>query len=162
MENGNQVTKLDSWSGPNTGLRSFGEGAYTSLNLSEAKGKIKFVQSQQSPCRPLGDYINQVVEIQDILIHPATSWNEATSTEEHWQRIVLFLSDGAMIECGSLGIKKSIGLGMVLFGAFPWAGVKGKITQQQLSGQRRWYVIEWLIEDEQCQSEETGRRRRQS
>lgn len=138
------LVRPDQW-GP--GVRTVMGDAITSLAVDTPDGKRDLIRAYQEDCKGITDYINTVIDIRDILIHPAESLDEVSGNVHRWARIVLILRDGTLISCGSEGVMKSLRLGTIINGPLPWASGKAKVKQQELGNGRRWYVLEWCIGD---------------
>jgi hypothetical protein len=119
------------------------EGVFTSLDLSTPEGRMAYMDCQQEDCQDMSSVVNTEIAVRHVLLHPAKSERPEGGEMDFWTRAVLFLSDGRMIACGSLGVLKSLRLAATVFGRPPWPGLRGKVVQQQLGDQKRWYVIKW-------------------
>lgn len=142
-----EVVKRPSWA---VGLTYFGDDAYTSLDLNTVEGRKAYVRCQQEECEKPDRYVNAEIAITHFLVHPAASTDETSGERHTWARCVLFTKEGKMIAFGSEGILKSLRMALTMFGPPPWDGLRGKFRQEQIAKDRRWYVIEWDLEQKVC------------
>lgn len=123
----------------------FGVAGDTHLATFDPKtpeGAAMLVQAAMDKCIPMKDTLNTEITLQHIYAHPASRIDPNTHEVFSWLRIVLITTDNQFIECGSEGVKKSIGLIAQIFGNPPWPnGIKVKVKADSLGGGKQFYKL---------------------
>ena len=94
---------------------------YTSIiNDGTRESASKFYAAMNNPEFRVADFINKIIEVQDVLIEIRDIVNEDTGEVDRVPRVVLIDPDGKGYQATSKGMYTAIKNASIAFGAAPW------------------------------------------
>lgn len=118
-------------------------GHYYSIVPETQEEKIALYNAINNPDKRLGDHINMVIEVKDILVEVVQLEQEETGELQNCPRIIIIDSKGTSYQCVSVGIFSALKRIMTLFGEpRTWkAPIKIKVLQTT-KGERKMLTLE--------------------
>lgn len=96
------------------------------------EAKIKIYNMINAPDDKLGQHVDEVLEITDLVAHPIQVVDEQTGEILDTLRVIMISSDGTAYASSSLGIVSSLQKIMPIVGRAPWKpAIKVKVVETQ-------------------------------
>ena len=93
---------------------------YCSIQGGTHESKVAVFNASNNPDHKVGDYINKVIVVKDVLAELIEVTNEETGEMEMTPRVVLIDVDGESYQAVSKGIFNALKKAIAIFGAPTW------------------------------------------
>lgn len=96
------------------------QSMYCSIQGGTHESKVAVFNASNNPTHKVGDYINKVIMVKDVLAEQIELTNEETGGLEPAVRVVLIDTDGESYQAVSTGIFNALKKAIAIFGAPTW------------------------------------------
>lgn len=118
-------------------------GLVTTYDLKTDAGRRGVLNARMGDPQGAEEFINTVIEIQHVVMHPVELLQEATGEVVHEVRTILIDKDGGAVSFVSRGIVNDLMLLSQFYRPGPWMPpLKVKLKRKQLNGGRSTYKLE--------------------
>ena len=116
---------------------------WSGIDTSTPHGKMLVMKGMGEPDQRKEDVINSVLEVANVLCHPASKTDERTGEVSEFIRTVLFTKDNLTVAFGGEGIFKSAALLCQLWGEPPWSPpLRVRVKQVKTGAGRQLILLE--------------------